>query len=603
MVVQNNPIRRLRRLFKRKIVKFTTIIILSIFLITHFHKDKIFVNQEWNTDTNIIKKWDSQFASKYGTSPILKFHYEMFAYLKKFKPMDPPKDKSDFVDKEKCIVRERTLGDTDGLEAIAYNSLLACHHLPPTYKENLKEMHSKYVNLIKTIPKSVAQNLFQKDKGIVTVGGGKFSLILTTMLPMLRSSENTSPVEIFIPQSDEKWEEDFCNKFAPKYNAKCIYMSDYFPEEILQGIEPSRYQYKLLALLASQFKELIFLDADSYAVTNIDVLFDKPIYKRTGLVLWPDLWRRHTSPDWYDVANVPYNITHRVRYAIDDLSPVSRYTGPGENDVEYIKEHIPFHDLEGTLPDLSSESGQFIMNKVEHFDTLLLTLYYNIWGPDYYYRLMTEGGSGEGDKDTFIAAVFSLGKPYYQVKTPFSFSAYATKNKGFQGVGLIQHDMQQDYDLYVEAKKIFDNEPEKFAKYDPDYRVNRDFGDKYFKAEKYNNDRCDATFIHASFAKFSPLDIKTSKHFLDDDGETHMRGYSNTKLLHKFSEFEMINFQQMYDIFCDPASPYKFPYFDEQCEKEAKKQGTTSEIERAVTCKYVTDHIAFLKAHPLEDKK
>ncbi|KAK7679537.1 Golgi alpha-1,2- mannosyltransferase [Cerrena zonata] len=43
-------------------------------------------------------------------------------------------------------------------------------------------------------------------------------------------------------------------------------------------------------------------------------------------------------------------------------------------------------------------------------------MYYNYYGPDYYYPLLSQGAAGEGDKETFIAAAHKLKLPYYQVK-------------------------------------------------------------------------------------------------------------------------------------------------------------------------------------------
>lgn len=43
-------------------------------------------------------------------------------------------------------------------------------------------------------------------------------------------------------------------------------------------------------------------------------------------------------------------------------------------------------------------------------------MYYNTYGPDYYYPLLSQGAAGEGDKETFIAAAHKLNLPYYQVQ-------------------------------------------------------------------------------------------------------------------------------------------------------------------------------------------
>lgn len=597
-------LRKLKRLLPKRFIQVLIIISFTLFIFHQFQGNafQLLTNDNndpnWHFDEVLDQKWDSSYAQKYQHSPLIRFNYQLFSALHKFKPLDPPKDQSIFTDKERCKKGEHAMHDEEGLETLSYNVLDACFHLTPEYKQSLKDMHSKYVETIRTIPKSVPENLFTKEKGIVTVGGAKYSVILVTQLPMLRMSGNTLPVEVFIPEADEEYEKDFCENFAPKYNAKCVYMSNYLNKEILQGLEPARFQYKLLALLLSEFKNILFLDSDDYPLKNIDNVFEQDIYQRTGLILWPDIWRRQTAPDYYDIANITYNIKHRVRAAIDDVTPTSRYIGTGEDDAEYLKAHVPFHDLEGTISDLTSESGQILINKVKQFDTLLLALYYNTHGPAWYYTLFTEHGSGEGDKETFIGAATSLNKPFYQVKTPLSFSAYVSN--GFKGVGLLQHDFAQDYELYQQSKRLINADLEKYSKYDSSYHVSSSYADVFLKTDKYGSDRVDVSFIHASFSKFVPVDLYSNGAFLSPEGK-HMRGFGNTHLFHDLSEFELINFKQMQEIFCG-TSVYKFPFVDKQLEKKATKKETSVETEKQDMCKYISDHITFLEEHPIESK-
>lgn len=592
---------RLKRLRNKRALQ---IILLSLFLITlihRFNKSILEQNTIWIDSTKASNEWTTDQINNESNdvSSLSKFNYKLFSILKEFKPAEPPNDESLFVDKENCKKGEHAVQDDKGLETLSYNALHACFNLLPEYKQNLKEMHQNFVESIKRFPKDLPDTLFNEEKGIVTVGGGKYSIILVTMLPMLRMSGNTLPVEIFIPKTDEKYDKDFCENFVPQYNARCVYMSKFLTDDIVQGLNISGYQYKLLALLLSDFKNVLFLDSDNYVLTNIDDIFDKDIYKKTGLILWPDIWRRQTSPDWYDIAGLEYNLTQRVRNSLDDLTPPSRYINPEKDTPTYIKENIPFHDLKGTLPDLSSESGQLLINKIDHFDTLLLALYYNIYGPSWYYTLFSEHGSGQGDKETFIAAAFVLNKPYYQVKTPITFSAHFSD--GFKGVGLLQHDYAQDYELYQMAKTQIQSDYESYSKYDPTYQIGKSFVDKFFKTNKYGNDRCDVLFIHASFSKFNPFDLYHNNAFLDTEGK-HLRGFSNTHLFHNLSDFELINFEQIKKIFCD-TNTYKFPFLDDKYEAESKKKGLSVEAEKQNVCNYINDHIAYLKAHPIEKEE
>ena len=73
--------------------------------------------------------------------------------------------------------------------------------------------------------------------------------------------------------------------------------------------------------------------------------------------------------------------------------------------------YYSYHDCKGSIPEASSETGQLLINK-NSFQTLILAMYYNYYGPDYYYPFSVKG---EGDKETFIAAAHKLDLPYYQV--------------------------------------------------------------------------------------------------------------------------------------------------------------------------------------------
>lgn len=50
------------------------------------------------------------------------------------------------------------------------------------------------------------------------------------------------------------------------------------------------YSSKLYAMLHTKFEEVLFLDSDQVPVGDVSALFKSNGYKRTGAVLWPDLW-------------------------------------------------------------------------------------------------------------------------------------------------------------------------------------------------------------------------------------------------------------------------------------------------------------------------
>jgi len=163
----------------------------------------------------------------------------------------------------------------------------------------------------------------------------------------------------------------------------------------------SHYQYKALALLFSSFEEVLLLDSDSMALVAPEKdLFNSEPYTSAGLVVWPDFWQATESPKFYKIAGLP---------------------------------GMPMN-----LPPTSSETGQLLVNKKTHLKTLLLATYYNIYGPDHYYPLLSQNALGQGDKETFMAAAAVLHAPFYRVQTPV---ARLGRDTGVEdkGTAMIQH--------------------------------------------------------------------------------------------------------------------------------------------------------------------
>lgn len=250
--------------------------------------------------------------------------------------------------------------------------------------------------------------------GIVTVAGGEFFGPSIVGLRMLRQTGSTLPAEVFLANWDE-YEPEICENVYPSLNARCIVISDYTtPEneaERVQGMpDISHFQLKALALLLSSFQQILYLDSDS--ITLVDPqseLFSRPPYTHTGFVGWPDFWLGTEAAEFYAIA------------------------GMGS---------FPLN-----LPQTSSETGQLLVDKGRHLRTLLLATYYNVWGPEYYYPLLSQGGMGQGDKNTFETAAIVLGVPYYRVITPVKSLGRHDAGK-FKGSGMVQFHPTDDWRKY-----------------------------------------------------------------------------------------------------------------------------------------------------------
>lgn len=285
--------------------------------------------------------------------------------------------------------------------------------------ENLMEFNDifvtdlklKHQNIIRSLPIEPCPYYDENNSGYVFIGGGLYTWYSFISIQSLRNSGSVLPVELMIPTKDQ-YDHQLCDLILPKYNTKCVILQEKFGMEAYKRIKPTGYLLKIMTILASSFKNLIYLDSDVFSVENPDYILTSEVYEKFGMITWPDFWRRTTSPKLYDI--IDREIGEPIRYLNDYFTPVE-YIYKDKNDVN----NINFHDLNGTLPDWSTESGILVINKSTHFNSLLLTLYYNINGELGYYPLLSQGGAGEGDKETWLLAAHVLNLTYYQVnKTP-----------------------------------------------------------------------------------------------------------------------------------------------------------------------------------------
>ncbi|KAH3666623.1 hypothetical protein WICMUC_005607 [Wickerhamomyces mucosus] len=246
-----------------------------------------------------------------------------------------------------------------------------------------------------------------KGNGYVYVGGHDFTYLALLSIQSLRSTGSKLPVEVIIPHGDE-YDPKLCDEILPIFNAKCIDIETYLPFDFKNDV--NKYMIKPISLLVNSFENVLYLDSDNMILQNPDYLFENEPFTSNGLVTWPDLWRRTTSPYFYNITEVKVDETNRVRNSFSHIITKGHTDGYKLDQVEKS-----YHDYEGTIPESSTESGQMLISKSKHFETILLSIYYNFNGPKWYYPLLTQNCHGQGDKETFIAAAHVLRKPYYQV--------------------------------------------------------------------------------------------------------------------------------------------------------------------------------------------
>ncbi|KAF7556562.1 hypothetical protein G7Z17_g1369 [Cylindrodendrum hubeiense] len=283
--------------------------------------------------------------------------------------------------------------------------------LPEEEIDSLKQNHADYVKRIKQLSPSMP--FIQGSRGVVMTSKSENFGIAVTAILMLRHIGSKLPVELFLDSTNDN-EQRLCDRSLANLQVTCLNMDDYLrlPESsTLKTPKLEKYQFKPFSILFSSFQEVLFLDADAFPIRKPDYIFDTEPYLSRGLVTWPDFWLPTISPIFYDIAGAPMpNVTLKSR---------------------------------------ASESGVMLYNKAKHADSLLLAVYYNFYGPKFYYQLHSQGAWGSGDKETFLQSALVLGNPVWPVKTPPQMITSEGIN---YGSGIWQADPEQDMMRYLETE-------------------------------------------------------------------------------------------------------------------------------------------------------
>ena len=334
---------------------------------------------------------------------------------------------------------------------------------------------------------SVATGLF-KGEGVVTVAGGEYFGPAIVGIKMLRQTGSDLPVEAFLANWDE-YEPELCETVLPSMNAKCFVLTDFMdPSDDGDSIEPGHYQLKSLALLFSSFQHVLYLDSDSIPLVDPSKeLFGEEPYRSTGLVGFPDFWVGSESPTFYRIAGMD--------------------------------------DFPDNLPAASSEAGQLLVNKKQHLKALLLAAYYNIYGPDWYYPLLSQGALGQGDKCTFETAAVVLGQPWYRVKTPVKAVGRGTSDGRWRGSGMVQFLPMDDIKRYG--------------------------FDKFFAANSSVHVR--PAFLHANTPKMNAGHLVDEGDLEDADTGLHLRLWGDVKTqVDIFGlDLEMLTWRKLVEVGCE----------------------------------------------------
>ncbi|SCU94084.1 LAME_0F06040g1_1 [Lachancea meyersii CBS 8951] len=564
--------------------------------------------------------------------------------------------------KKECDIGDISITDTAKFYKLTEESLANCVQLPEetflALREGFEGFRKAIVDDLLPLFMDVDQPAFHGE-GIVMVGGGKYSLFALPAIKAIRENsgvkiQDSVPIEIIIPPQD-KADRGFCENVLPALDpsglTRCVFLDEVLGEETLSHLKG--YQLKPLALLVSTFEKALMLDSDNYVINSLEGYFTNGKFNEKGLVLWPDYWRRLHHPKIYEILNLKLGRDQRERNSIDDTSPTYLY------DVDSKK--TPLHDLKNTIPDGGTESGQLLVNKKKHLDTLLMSLYFNYNGPSYYYPLLGQGFAGEGDKDTFVLASRVLHGPdsWHQVKTPVSAMGHwtdskdeirltdedlenYTKEKSFRGTAMLQHDYIEDIRCHAVAQEVIRNTIsnkeklfcESWIKSHKDdftgkIEEKREQCKKNAEAQKvFQSEIRDSysladyfaffkftkvSFVHSHLPKYDPWEwyetgdmkfdgAKAHKNHKDDAlykpaHSGHYRMYDSKMREISGYDLELANWSAFNTYLCDVPDGYK--NFGYLSEKIAASESPVQGYRGM--CKYISDRVEYLKSTTWED--
>ncbi|CAI8498666.1 hypothetical protein CAS74_004087 [Pichia kudriavzevii] len=472
------------------------------------------LHTELNDEVRKLNKVNSLSFLK-GSGIIHEFFGNFFDKLHEFKSSYPLKRRMTLDEKGRphIDVVHFFASEQDDLSE---EKLLDLFDYPPEFIDDLTFKHSKVVEQLPDFkPK------FYSGDGYAIVGGGKFSWYSFLAVKSLREVGAKLPIEIILPTAED-YEELLCDKLLPELNARCVQMETVFGVENIKKLSLTGYQLKGLALLSSSFENVFLLDSDSYAVSNPEPIFRSKLYSKYNMITWPDFWRRTTSPLYYKIAGieVPEDPVRHINDVYTNVNHMDLNKGKSRIDIDPKKDY-QFHDRPNTLMDWTTESGEMLINKSVHFKTLLLALYYNFDGPYGYHPLLSQGGAGEGDKETFVAAANYFKLPYYQVyKRPDKAMGFWNIFNTFEHGAIVQYDPLKDYE---NVQKII-------SKIEADMG-NTDSGDYHYDYEKYFQNGLSVEdsipmFYHCHDPKFDPFYLINEKKMFvrdEDNKETDTR--------------------------------------------------------------------------------
>jgi hypothetical protein len=230
--------------------------------------------------------------------------------------------------------------------------------------EEVKLAHLYLLN--KLLNKSYEIPHYKLGRGIVIgAGGSKYFGCAFACIYTLRKLGCSLPIELWY--LDEHEIDNKMKALCDMYNISYVNANKFCKINNIQPRILNGWELKPFSTLYSDFKEVLYLDADNIPVNNPEYLFNDNNYKNLGAIFWPDLPPAKRK-EW-----LPPEVWHNVG-------------------LEYIEE-------------VDFETGQYIINKEKCYKELNITMWMNEHS-DWFYKFVY------GDKSTFHLAWRFCGTDY-----------------------------------------------------------------------------------------------------------------------------------------------------------------------------------------------
>lgn len=221
---------------------------------------------------------------------------------------------------------------------------------------------------------------------VICAGGTRYFTNAYICASLLRAHGCTLPIQFWHIGPEEL--DDSMRALVRHLDVECI---DGEQIGLREGLRPlGGWELKIVAVLHSPFRDVLFLDADNTPLRDPEFLFETPQWKTHGALFWPD-----------------YNVLDRSR-------PIWKFCG-----IEPSSER-------------EFETGQFAVDKLRCWDALQLCLWYNDRSYFFYHHI-------HGDKETFLMAFRRTGKSFAQVPTPIYKLPGTMCQHDFHGQRIFQH--------------------------------------------------------------------------------------------------------------------------------------------------------------------